>query len=392
MAKRANGEGSIYYNEKRKRFEGQFPYWDRMQNKMCRKMFVGQSLKEVAAKGKQFLQEREQGVDFKSSQKQLKEWLDFWLENFVVNQVKIKTYERYNCAIHQHIIPQLGHLELSQLNTEHLQRHFQFLKKKGGVLGKGLAPRTINSARRILIAALEDAADLGYLAKNVARKTKAIKADKPPMYILSHEEGTKLLACSKEYDPVAWIAVELALGTGMRIGEIFGMTWKCIDLEKGILRVEQTVVVTNKGSQQQGNAKTLSSRRTIPLPQSVIAALREFQIWQQKYMRMMGDKYVDRGYLITNSTGKYRDSNSFSYRTFKKLLRLAGIESNMRFHDLRHTHATWLLADNVNVKVVSERLGHSSIRITLDTYGHVLKGMQDKAVESIENILHPKDE
>ena len=115
-------------------------------------------------------------------------------------------------------------------------------------------------------------------------------------------------------------------------------------------------------------------------------ALQEHKKWQEARKAEWLDQYVDDGIVISNDNGSYKDPSYFSYITFKRLLVEAGISESVRFHDLRHTHATWLLEKGVHPKVVAERLGHSSIRITLDTYSHVIKGLQQIAVNKVDEL------
>ena len=118
----------------------------------------------------------------------------------------------------------------------------------------------------------------------------------------------------------------------------------------------------------------------------------EYKAWQQREKEKWGEMYTDSDFVITKPLGGFSDPSNFSARTFKKLLDKAGITRQFRVHDLRHTHATWLLEAGINVKVISERLGHSSCRITMDTYSHVMQTMQDKAVEMLEQINAELDE
>lgn len=392
--KRSNGEGTVYYNKERNRYEGQFSYIDKSTGRLKRKFFSSKkSAKEVLRKAKEFKALLEKDVDVTNSNKPLAEWLDYWLKNYKENMVRIKTYERYQTAVKMHINPYIGKYSLKALTTDIIQRHWSFLIKQGGIDKTGLAARTINSTRRLLIQALEDAVDLGYIVKNVAAKTKPMKTTRAEIRVLNRDEAMRLIAVAKDYDMVAWIVVVLALGTGMRLAEIFGLSWGCINLDLGKLYVEQSAVKTNHGTIIQNELKTKNSRREIPLPKFVIEALVEYRNWQNNYYKIKNTGlYVEHGYVITNSYGNIRHPASFSYHVFKQeLLPRANISSKVRFHDLRHTHATWLLASGVNVKVVSERLGHSNIRITLDTYAHVIKTMQTVAVQKLDDIYSGED-
>lgn len=386
--KRSNGEGTVYYNEKRKRYEGQFSYIDKETQSLKRKFFSStKSAKEVLKKAKEFKSLQEKNINPIKADMLLSEWLEYWLKNYKQNTIRLKTFERYQTSVKMHLTPNIGKYKLKDLTIDIIQRHWSFLMEKGGVEKNGLAARTVNSARRLLIQSLEDALDLGYIEKNVAAKTKAVKTTRAEIMVLTRDEAMRLIAVAKEFDMVAWIVVIIAIGTGMRLAEIFGLTWSCINLIEAKLYVEQSAVKTNHGTVLQNELKTKNSRREVPLPKFVIEALLEYKEWQKTYKIKNTGTFKEQGYLIANPYGNIRHPASFSYHVFKEvLLPKAGISSKMRFHDLRHTHATWLLASGVNVKVVSERLGHSNIRITLDTYAHVIKTMQTTAVEKLDTI------
>lgn len=163
--------------------------------------------------------------------------------------------------------------------------------------------------------------------------------------------------------------------------------WKNVDLDNKTIQIEKTVVTTRHGTLVQDSTKTKTSRRKILLPDNVCYMLKRFKLWQKVRDIRFGTHYSDSPWVLSNPHGKPRSPSSFSGHDFKQLLDIAGIDRKFRIHDMRHTHATWLLEAGVNIKVVSERLGHSSIRITLDTYAHVLQTMQQEAVDTLNDIL-----
>ena len=203
---------------------------------------------------------------------------------------------------------------------------------------------------------------------------------------MSRPDAKKLLATAKGYEQNAYIAILISLSTGMRIGEIFGLLWENTDLQAKKIYVRQSLVSTNHGYHLEPSPKTKAGHRQIDLPQHCVDALREHRAWQEAQKAEWLDQWIDKGLVIANPNGNYKDPSYFSYVVFKKLLEMAGIKESIRFHDLRHPHATWLLEKGVHPKVVAERLGHSSIRITLDTYSHIIKGMQQTAVKKLDEI------
>lgn len=260
------------------------------------------------------------------------------------------------------------------------------LMTKGGTHSAGLSANTVNAARRTLNQALEQARHLRKIAYNPVDATKAVKTGPKKIRVLTHPEAQRLLKVAKAYDQMAYMAIQLGLFTGMRIGEIFGLTWTNVDFDARLIYVKQELVSTNHGVRLEPSPKTEAGNRQVGLLQRCLDELRMHRAWQNEQKKQWANKYKDNDLVISNPDGGYKDPSRFSYVIFKRLLTMAGIETNVRFHDLRHTHATWLLMEGIHVKVISERLGHSSIRITLDTYSHVIKGMQKEAMKKMDAI------
>ena len=385
--KRANGEGSITFNEQRQRYEYKISYLDPATNEVKRRLFTSKkSAKEAKKAADNFLAIL--NAQASEQPQTLQSWLDQWLADYVENTVKIKTYERYSNLVNKNIDPYpIAKLQLTSINGSLLQRHFNFLLQSGGANNSGIAPRSINATRRLLMQSLRVAVDQGIISKNPAEKTKALRVDRPIIHVLTHEEGKRLISAALKRNRPAWLVISLALGTGMRISEIYGLEWKNIDLLAKTLRVERIVVTTTNGIKIQETPKTKTSQRTIPLPDNLIDTIRRYRLWQKIQSIRYGYPYMTSEWVLSNQLGVPRSPSSFSAHMYKDILHSAGLPNDVRIHDLRHTHATWLLEAGVNVKAVSERLGHSSCRITLDIYAHCMKTMQDKAVEALNQIF-----
>ena len=389
-ARRGNGEGSIYFHEGRNRYEGQYFYDDPVTGERKRKKLIGKSKAVIAKRAKEFLeqmkQEREAYLAEQSKVETVGEWLGEWMEQYVRPGVRVKTYERYQCSITQHIIPYIGDIAIDKLTAEDVQKMINELLENGGECHQGLSARTVNTARRTLKTALDKAYHLRKISYNPVEATKSCRTEKAQIMVLSHEQAQNLLQVAKSENQAAYMAILLALSTGMRLGEIFGLLWENIDFQGKMLYVKQTLVSTSHGYHVEPSPKTKAGYRQIELPKHCIEELQAHVAWQEIRKAEWLDQYVDDGIVIANDNGSYKDPSYFSYVTFKRLLAQAGISESVRFHDLRHTHATWLLEKGVHPKVVAERLGHSSIRITLDTYSHVIKGLQQMAVSKIDEI------
>ena len=409
MAKtRASGEGTIYKNEKYDRWEGQFSYDDpKTGKKGARKKFTGATQKEVAAKGKAFLDGLKDGLLPNAGKITVWEWLDRWLTDYVKPKVRLKTYEKYETCLRLYIKPTLGAVVMMKLKAPDVQRVFNEMRSSGGQKGEGLSTSTVRGTRRYFIMALEKAVRLGYLGRNVVKDTDPPQLVKEPIHPLTKEQAEALLAAAKDGEYIyyglkqrrkptpdsnyqkelAYAAVLLALNTGMRLGEVLGLKWIDIDFKANVVNVQRSLVSTRAKGMIFEEPKTKGSKRKIPIPTKVMKALEFYEEEQQRYSELLGDKFKNtEGLVFANLWGHPLNNSNFTGRYFKKLAVYVGLEKSFSFHDLRHTHATMLLSKGVNIKVISERLGHCKIQMTLDTYSHLMPDMQETAVLALENL------
>ena len=253
------------------------------------------------------------------------------------------------------------------------------MRASGGRLdgAGGLSASTVHHHHRVLRCALQRAVRWGLIASNPALLADPPRPRRPEIRILD-EEDTKQLLMGLRGRPV-YLATVIAVGTGMRRGEILGLQWQDIDLAKGVLRVTRTLGQTREGLRF-GTPKTQRGRRQIHLPGFVVAALRDHWEARRATARPRKDDLV-----VTLKCGRPWPPDSFSAE-FVRQLEKAGLP-RIRFHDLRHSHASLLLRLGVHPKVVSERLGHATVSFTLDTYSHLLPSMQAEAAAKVEGAL-----
>jgi integrase len=216
--------------------------------------------------------------------------------------------------------------------------------------------------------------------------------------VLTKSEVRTFLAAARE-DRLSAL-FELAASSGMRPGEYLGLKWEDVDLKKGTVTVRRSLTYPADGKWYFSDPKTKRSRRTIPLPASTVKALRQHKRKQRKERSDLGAAWHHHDLVFTTTNGNAIAHSNLVRRNFARSMKRAGLgtwegeDDRKRFvpkisiYDLRHTHATLLLQDNVNPKIVSERLGHSTVVITLDTYSHVLPTMQQDAAERLETILY----
>jgi integrase len=342
-----------------------------------RKTLYGKTRQEVATKLAKALSDRESGLNFDAEGLKLGEYLSRWLEDSVKDTVRNTTYARYEQISRTHIVPMLGSVKLKTLSPTHVRSLY---KEKLS----SLSPRTVQYIHVTLHKALKQAVNDGLIPRNATEAVKPPQVRRKEIRPLTPEQ-VKVLLDAASGDRLEALYT-LAVHTGLRQGEILGLKWEDVDLESGSLHVKRTLT-TARGGPRLAAPKTKGSRRRVSLTKGAVDALRAHLARQREEIDRAGSLWQGNGLVFASVTGRPLDRHDLTTRQFKPLLECAGLPRETRFHDLRHTCATLLLTKNVNPKVVSEMLGHSSIAITLDTYSHVLPNMQDSAARALEEVL-----
>ncbi len=311
------------------------------------------------------------------------ELLEQWLTAHAKQNVSAKSYERYAEITCRHLIPALGAHQLAQLRPLHIQGYYGQALLNGRLRGKGgLAPQTVLHHHRLLKQALKQAVKWQLLARNPADAVDPPRPLHHEMSTLSEPETAALLKAAAG-SPIR-LPILLAVATGMRRGEILALRWGDVDLEKGYLSVRQSLELTRAGFNFK-QPKTAKGRRLIALPALLCEALQEHRRQQAQERLRLGPVYENLDLVCARADGRVWHPQSFS-KEFKRVMGSVEIR-RVRFHDLRHSHASHLLRQGVHPKVVSERLGHATVAITLDRYSHVLPGLQEDAALKIDRVL-----
>jgi len=393
-SKRMNGEGSFIVDETRDLVIYQF-YYTNLDGKRCRGKKAGKNKAKAKAKAEAFLVDLEQKRQaMNNSGKTVAAWVKHWLADYVKPNVRPKTYETYRSCLTNHIVPYFGKELLSELDAIRLQKHFALLQRCGGTNRQGLSPTSVRTVRRYFSMCLDEAIRVGgLLDTNPVKQTKPPKAEKVEIVTLTQDEIKVLIEEAGKLEHgflrnMLPVLIRLALSTGMRQGELFGLQWSDIDTENCCINLKRTLTYPKgKGAVLQ-EPKTSTGRRKIPIGKADMEILESYREWQHKYADSLGDLYTMSEYVFTSTFGEPIRFSNFLRRHWRPLLNKCGISRKFVFHGLRHTHATMLLRAGVHPRVVMERLGHSSIKITLDTYSHVLPDMQEKAVEAISAVFN----
>jgi integrase len=303
-------------------------------------------------------------------------YLNKWLDSIRPPMTRPRTFERFDGIVRCHLVPAFGSVRLDKLTPQRVQ---ELLTAK---LDDGLSPQSVRHLRTVLGIALNRAVKFDLVGRNVVRLTDPPPIERQPVSPLKPEEAKKLLKAAEGDRLEAVYTVALALG--LRRGEALGLAWEDVDLDAGTLRVNRSLQRVEHKLQLLP-PKTAGSRRSIMLPEITVRALRKHRARQAEERLAAGTGWIDTGLVFTTGKGTPLEPRNV-VRHFKALLKRAELPAS-RFHDLRHTAASLLLAQGTHPRVVMEILGHSRITLTMDTYSHVMPSVMNDAAAKMDSIL-----
>jgi integrase len=373
--KRNRGEGSIFQRTDG-RWCAQVDFgWQN--GKRVRKYIYGASAKEVQERLLKARVDRGQGLPVAVERQTVADFLLDWLKT-AESTIRPSTFVRYAQITRDYLIPSLSRTPLRELTPQHVQTVLDWHVKQGA-----LSSRSIAHIRGTLRIALNRACKWNLIGRNSAALAEPPKVKRFRIEPLSPEQARQLLEAAKGNRLEALYAVALALG--LRAGEILGLTWQNIDLEHGQLTVLQALQRQKGRGLVTVEPKTDRSRRTLMLPAPLIAALKAHRVRQLEQRLAAGSRWRDSGFVFTSSVGSGLEPRNL-HRSFKAMLARAGLP-DVRFHDLRHSAASLMLAQGVPLRVVMEVLGHSSIGITANVYSHVMPTLMQDAAAKMGDVL-----
>ena len=339
--------------------------------------------KEAEALLARMLTELEDGVYIDAKKTSVSGYLDKWIAS-IKGSVSSTTYERYKQLCDKHLKPTIGNIALNKLQAIRISELYSVAMESGRIDGKGgLSKQTVLHMHRVLKRALSQAVKWGLISRNPCDAVDNIpKPNKKERLTFTTEETLSLLE-QLEGNRLQ-LPVLLAVTTGMRRGEILGLRWKDIDLDKKRLCIRQIVIETREYGLEVKQPKTDSSSRTIALPRIAIEAIKKYRVEQAQLCLQLGKGLTPESMLFDEFSGlNIPNRITVNFRSF---IKTHGFK-HVTFHDLRHTHATHLLEQNIHPKIVSERLGHSTIALTMNTYSHVMPTMQEEAANKVDDML-----
>jgi integrase len=325
-----------------------------------------------------------EGRYIEPSKMSLAKYFDKWLRDYAKLNINPKTYEEYERLIKRNIVPALGNIPLSKLRPLHLQEYYTEMCERGSKIGRGgLAPQTVLNHHSLLHRALYHAVKWELISTNPADGAEPPTPTRKETNILDGLGMARLIEAAR--GTRLYIPILIATTTGMRRGEILALRWGDLDFDSGIIKVSRSLGQTKEGLFIKG-PKTPSGYRPVLLPSFVVDSLRHHKTEQAKLRLRLGPDYQDKeGLICVKEDGSPYPPNRLT-RNFEDFIERLNIP-HIRFHDLRHSLASLLADENVNIKTTSERLGHSDVAFTLQRYTHVSPHMQSEAADAIDKVM-----
>ena len=356
--------------------------------------------KEAEVELAKFVTEVQNGLVIDGKSLKFSEFVDVWKRDYGSKELAPTTYKRYCRMLETRILPYFGHFYINKIRPTDIMKFYDLLEKdtqlvrkkgnNGSKTKKPLSGKTILEHHRLLRAMLHRAVYWQLIVSNPAERVQPPKAKKPKRRSYDDEQ-TKILLENLEKlsveDTKYKVAIILTIFTGVRLGELMGLEWQDVDFRNGIISINRSSQYLSDMGVFTKVPKTESSIREIAIPEFIISLLEEYKLWYEEQKSLYGELWTNSDRLFVQSDGKPMHPSSIS-KWFVKYVSTIGLPV-INFHGLRHTNASLLVAQNVDIAVVSARLGHAQISTTLDFYVHPLLSHNRKAGYALENLLLP---
>ena len=367
---------------------------------MIHRKTVHGTKKDAEVELAKFVTEVQNGLIIDGKSLKFSEFTEIWKRDYGSKELAPSTYKRYCRMLETRLLPYFGHLYINKIKPTDIMKFYDLLEKdtqlvrkkgnNGSKTKKPLSGKTILEHHRLLRAMLHKAVYWQLIVANPAERVQPPKARKPKRKSYDDEQ-TKILLENLELlsseDTKYKVAIILTLFTGVRLGELMGLEWQDVDFKNGIISI-------NRSSQYLADMgvftkvpKTESSIREIAIPEFIISLLEEYKLWYEEQKSIYGELWTDSDRLFVQADGKPMHPSTIS-KWFVKYVGQIGLPV-INFHGLRHTNASLLVAQNIDIAVISARLGHAQISTTLDFYVHPLLSHNRKAGYALENLLLP---
>ena len=356
--------------------------------------------KEAEIELAKFVADVQNGMLVEGKSLKFSEFTEIWKRDYASKELAPSTYKRYCRILETRLLPYFGHFYINKIKPtdimhfyDLLSRDTQLVRKKDNNGKKTLKPlsgKTILEHHRLLRAMLHKAVYWQLIVANPAERVQPPKARKPKRRSYDDEQ-TKLLLESLELlsseDTKYKVAIILTVFTGVRLGELMGLEWTDVDFKNGIISINRSSQYLSDMGVFTKVPKTESSIREIAIPEFIISLLEEYKLWYEEQKLIYGELWTNSDRLFVQADGKPMHPSTIS-KWFVKYVGQIGLPV-INFHGLRHTNASLLVAQNIDIAVISARLGHAQISTTLDFYVHPLLSHNRKAGYALENLLLP---
>ena len=375
MKRNAKGNGSV-----RQRTDGKWEARCTINGKRC--SFYGDKQSDVLKAMRQAQKNDDDGIYFEPTRLTYGQWLDTWLEEYVKVSNKPLTYETYKQRIESQIKPRLAKIKLTALNPTHLQSFYNYLYHDAK-----LQPKTIKNIHGIIHKSLNQAMKLRYIGYNSADACTLPRIEKKEIHPLTEEEMKAFMEAIREGELLRDLFI-VAMFTGMRKGEICGLSWSAVDFNRGTIIVRQQLCREKKKDGQHYIDRPKNDKaRVITVAPFVLDILKNVRKEQMINRMHLGSEWKNEWDLVfTNGEGRYIQPQT-AYKRFKSIAEKIG-RPDARFHDLRHTYATNSLQEGDDIKTVQHNLGHATSSFTLDIYGHVSEKMKSDSADRTQALFN----
>ncbi|MFF1562952.1 tyrosine-type recombinase/integrase [Streptomyces sp. NPDC058293] len=341
----------------------------------ARKFAYGKTWQECDAKRRELLAKVASGVPVPTKSAKLADWLAYWLENVIKPRRKRTTYAKYEVHVRLYLVPMLGTKQLESLSVADVRRFLNRMEREA-------TAATAKESHKVLRSALSAACREELITRNVVSLVEPPQVESRDLSPWSLDETLDFLTSARK-DPL-YAAFMLAIALGFRRGEIVGLRWQDVDLEKRVIRVRKQRQRVG-GEAYDDDPKGRRRKQALPLPAICVAPLRWQRLRQAAVRERAGAGWVESDYVFTTRTGRPIEPRNV-YRSFTRVAASAGLRV-IRLHDARHGTATLLTAAGVAPRVVMEILGHSQIAVTMNVYTHVVQDTQREAVSHMDRLL-----
>ncbi|PZT77540.1 MULTISPECIES: tyrosine-type recombinase/integrase [unclassified Streptomyces] len=401
---RANGGGTVY-QRKDGRWEAA-GYVLAANGTRKRVRVYGSTRREAADKLAEKIADSNRGLPVATADSAVGDYLTYWLGSVAIHRLRENTHTRYATCVRLHLVPGLGTKKIARLTAKDVRTFLDRLRTTcqcctqgldterkrcctvGECCQKRLSALTVTYVHSVLKSELEHAVREDELPRNVARNVKTTTHQPRRFRPLTAAEARQFLDAARTDRLHA--LYELALRTGLRKGELLGLHWDDLDLTTGTASIRHSLQRTRTSGLTHLPTKTRASERRLALPTECIHSLKKHQERQDKERETAGSDWSDSGLVFTTPTGQPLDPTNLT-RRFRSFLNRAGLR-RIRFHDLRHSTATLLLEQGVDLVVIKELLGHAHIGVTASVYAHVRLRLQRQAIDTLGNALSPTDD